>query len=600
MSAFKAFSKPFNYKLLFLFIISFFPLTLFSQTFLNVKKDFGAKGDGRTDDTNAFLAAASKINALQKNVQLFIPKGNYLVKPQKLGTQQNPGYDPVSVLSLYNCSRIVIKGEKGTKITFAPSLYYGSFKHNGKQLEKLGTTTTDYKYRVAIGHGIELQHCSNVTIQSVEIDGNNRNFILGGQFGDVGIQIDNDGIFIKDGSQISLTHLNLHHFGRDGILIINETPNGFSTPSQNIVLSNCRFEYNGRQGFSWAGGVGVKANNCSFSYTGNSKVVSPPGAGVDFEPNGGYIVKNGEFTNCVFKFNSGVAVLADQGGFNVSDVQFKNCIIWGEQSAAIWVKSPLFSFTDCNINGCFYFGCAARTSNEGTQFIRCNFTDTNSKNNYLVESNGSKYLLFDQCSFRATSNGLMFIAAGAAKPEERAVIKNCRMVSYYKTRYKALAFTTGVDFTGKTIFADSGKINIGWNIEKSRFMATRGVGADISIESKYLLASYDTVTIGDVTKESKVTILPNGLLSINNNAKLAIGEEGTLVIKKGGALWIAPGAELVVKGKIIAEEGAYLCINRDAKISKQSIGNIQLNGKINFSDNPDMKYGLGGCIIVGK
>ncbi|MBO9682926.1 MAG: right-handed parallel beta-helix repeat-containing protein, partial [Flavisolibacter sp.] len=435
-----------------------FSFTSLAQINLDLKKDFRAKGDGKTDDTQAFLNAARKINELKTSVVLRIPKGNYIVHPQKPSSPESETpFLPVDVLYLKDCRNVSIVGEKGTVIRYAPPLYFGGFQKNKKGVQKLSKRTTDWKFRVAIGHGFNLESCSNVNISSIEIDGNNPSFILGGEFGDVGMQIDNDGAFIKDCNNISLSNLYLHHFGRDGILILNRTPQNFGTASQHISLTNCRFEYNGRQGFSWGGGVGLVATNCSFNYTGKSKFSSPPGAGVDFEPNAGYIVKDGVFNNCNFKNNSGVAVLADQGGFNVSNIRFKNCLIWGEPSAAIWVKSPAFSFEDCRINGCFYFGCAARTIDEGTKFTGCIFTDANSKNNYLVESNGSKYLLFDGCTFRASANGLLYIAANAAKTEERAVIKDCKFINLYTVPSKAGAFTTNTDFTGKTIFLDSSR-----------------------------------------------------------------------------------------------------------------------------------------------
>ncbi|MBO9573712.1 MAG: hypothetical protein J7497_16105, partial [Chitinophagaceae bacterium] len=118
--------------------------------------------------------------------------------------------------------------------------------------------------------------------------------------------------------------------------------------------------------------------------------------------------------------------------------------------------------------------------------------------------------------------------------------------------------------------------------------------------SKYLLASYGEVVIGSGNKEAEVNVWQNGLLSINTNAHLLIGEEGKLTIKKGGALWIGPGAELIIKGKIVAEDGAYLCIHQTAKILEASKKNIKIEGKVQFTDNPQMKFGLGGCIIISK
>jgi hypothetical protein len=577
-----------------------FALLASAQVKLDLKKDFKAKGDGKTDDTNAFLLAANRINDIKQGVTLFIPAGKYLVHPQKPSPAEiEAPFLPIDLLYLKGCSNITIAGEKGTLIRYNNGLYFGAFRRKGKGFEKT-TRTTDWKYRVAIGHGFNLENCKNIVIRTVEIDGNNSSFNLGGEFGDVGMQIDNDGIFVKDCSNVSISDSYFHHFGRDGILVINKTPQDFKTPSQNITVTNCRFEYNGRQGFSWAGGVGFYAVNCSFSHTGKTKFASPPGAGVDLEPNAGYIARNGVFVNCRFNNNNGVAVLADEGGFNVSEIQFKNCSMSGETSAAIWVKSPGFTFTDCKINGTFYYGCAGRNREEGTKFIRCFFTDINSKNNYIVESNGSKYLLFDRCTFKATANGMMYISANAALPEERAIIKDCRFISFYKKTAKANAFSTGVTYTGTTSFIDSGTAVTGINIENSWFMGNKDNKSSIAIGSRFGLGSYDHVMIGTDKNEIKVTVEKNGLLSMSTNSKLSIGENGKLILKKGGTLWLGPGSELIIKGKIIVEAGAYLCIHSEAKLSESSKKNIKLEGTANFTDNPQMKYGLGGCITISK
>jgi hypothetical protein len=572
-----------------------------AQVKFDLKKDFKAKGDGKSDDTHAFLDAAKRINGLKRGVTLLIPAGQYLVQPQIPSSPEVVApFIALDLVYLKDCKDITILGEKGATIRYKNGLYYGAFRRNERGFEKLPFRTADWKYRVAIGHGFNLENCKNITIRTIEIDGNNRSFILGGEFGDVGRQIDNDGVFIRDCSDISLSSLYFHHFGRDGLLVLNKTPLGFNTPSQNIKISNCRFEYNGRQGFSWGGGSGFMADSCSFSYTGKSVLSSSPGAGVDFEPNAGYIVKDGKFNNCKFVSNRGVAVISDEGGFNVANVQLNDCTISGETSAAVWIKSPGFVFTRCKINGTFYYGCVARNESEGTKFIQCIFTDLNSNANYLVESNGSKYLFFDGCTFRAGVNGLFYISANASKIEERAVMRNCRFVAQYKKIAKANAFSTGVIYTGKTSFIDSALVTTGINVENSWFLGSKEQKTSITIGGHFGLGSYDKVVIGDNKNEVQVNVENNGLLSMSTNSHLIIGEKGQVLLKKGGTLWLGPGSELIIKGKIIAEEGAYLCIHQGAILSNKSRENIVLEGGVNFSDNPKMKYGLAGCITISK
>ena len=586
-------------KVLWLYFLVIFSTLANSQTLVNVKS-YGAVGDGKKDDTKAFLDAVKKVNELKKNVTLLIPRGNYVIKPQAQNNDPNaPPYAALNILTFSDCDNIKIQGENGTKLSFSNGLYFGAFRRKGKEIEKLEKVTTDYRYYIAVGHGIYLNNCSKVAISSLDIDGANRNYITGGQFGDVGFQIEGDGLFMKNCSSITLVNLSLHHFGRDGLQILNQTPQGFATPSQNIQLTNCRFEYNGRQGFSWTGGVGLKATNCSFSYTGQLKFNSPPGAGIDFEPNYGYIVKDAIFTNCVFKSNEGVGVLADVGGFNVKGVQFINCTLQGEKTAALWIKSPGFSFVDCKIFGTFYFGCAATTASEGTKFIHCDFSDElsqASKTNYLVESNGARFLLFDHCTFRSGSKGIMYMSPYANTEADRTKFKDCHFIS--KQASPVGPYTTNTDFTGNTLFENIGSVANSWNLDNSRFVGTKGLNNTVKVKSKYILASYRPVVLGGEKEPVTIIVEQDGALFINNNAQLYINETGTLLIKKGGSLWIAPGAELLIKGKIIAEDGAFICIHHQAKLSQTSLKKISMKGKPNFSDNPQMKYGLSGCITV--
>jgi hypothetical protein len=586
------------------FLFSF--ATGHSQTIIDVKRDFGAVGNGKADDTKAFLQAVERVNRIKNNVVLIIPKGTYRVRPQKTDDNINAAaYSAVHILSFSSCSNITVKGEKGTKIQFSGPLYYGAFRRGSRGPEKLGNKTTDYRYRVAVGHGILLENCSGVTIQQLEIDGNNKSFILGNEFGDVGIQIDNDGAFVKDCSRVNFFDLKLHHFGRDGILVINKTPQGFTTLSQDIILSNCQFEYNGRQGLSWAGGVGLTATNCSFSNTGKSKVGSPPGAGIDFEPNAGYIVKEGLFVNCVVTSNAGVAVIADVAGFDVRNIKFVNSTLSGQTSHALWVKSPAFTFVNCAINGGFLFGCPATTPEEGTRFIGCTFDDrlsAGAPSNFLVESNGSRFLFFDNCVFRASAKGFFYVAADASVPAQRAVFKDCRFIvvnsPLLKKRSNRGSLSTGADFTGHTVTIDSSGMREGWNIASSRFIGTKGAKNMFEITHNFLLASFEEVVLGDGRENVQMTVAQNGALLINHSAKLTINKKGTLLLKKGGTLWVAPGAQLIIEGELVAEAGAFLCINNQAVFPEAAKRNVKIAGKANFTDNTTLKLGLSGCITI--
>ena len=100
-------------------------------------KDFGAKGDGATDDTQAFKNAITKCNETKKT--LYIPSGNYLIT-SSLGEVKN----------------FSILGEK-----FASEGYYGSL-----------ITYTGTNYLLNIGRS----HCT--TISNIGFIGNKNNNCL--------------------------------------------------------------------------------------------------------------------------------------------------------------------------------------------------------------------------------------------------------------------------------------------------------------------------------------------------------------------------------------------------------------------------------------
>jgi hypothetical protein len=96
-------------------------------------KDFGAKGDGVSDDSDAFRAALEKAKSLSGNVTLLVPKGRYLLSkdmPIKKGEKvpdfsvkpfgERPYWIDLSQhLALIGFRDFTLRGEDGTEILFA-------------------------------------------------------------------------------------------------------------------------------------------------------------------------------------------------------------------------------------------------------------------------------------------------------------------------------------------------------------------------------------------------------------------------------------------------------------------------------------------------
>nr|GFC54095.1 hypothetical protein [Tanacetum cinerariifolium] len=177
-----------------------------------------------------------------------------------------------------------------------------------------------------------------------------------------------DGIFVSNSRHVRLSKLAVHHFGRDGIQVLSHLAKKLDDPAQeDILLENSRFDYNGRQGLSITGVNGLRAVNCSFSHTGRvvipalgKPLYSNPGAGVDLEPEGGYVA-NVRLESCRFVDNAGQGIVSDRYGNGpptTKNIVIRNCLVWGVTNWSAWVRQTDFLFENCRIYGAFITGCA--------------------------------------------------------------------------------------------------------------------------------------------------------------------------------------------------------------------------------------------------
>ncbi|RYY09324.1 MAG: hypothetical protein EOO36_22420, partial [Cytophagaceae bacterium] len=241
----------------------------------DLKKDFGAVGDGRTNDQPAFARAADFFNKRAQTpagtgrAVLHVPRGTYRVG------QPGPGGTP-DLLLLRDCRNLSILGDDSatTTIRYADSLRYGAFDPATHLPYEAPTAWfTDRNYAIGLGTCLTMQRCENVEIANLTLDGNSPHLVVGGHWGDTGIQLGGDGVFIGNSRRIRLRRLAVHHFGRDGAQTLNHLAKSIDDPAQEgISLENCRFDYNGRQGLSITGVNGLRAVNCSFSHTGRGLI----------------------------------------------------------------------------------------------------------------------------------------------------------------------------------------------------------------------------------------------------------------------------------------------------------------------------------------
>ena len=254
----------------------------------------------------------------------------------------------------------------------------------------------------------------NVVIRNIELDGNLAKHILGGAWGDTGRQVEAYGIFAFHNTDVHFDKVHSHHHALDGA-VIGWTGLKESNPATPHKLTDCNFEYNGRQGLSWVGGRGISAYRCKFNHTQRGinngvPLASAPGAGLDIEAEGS-VCRDGYFEDCEFVNNGGCGMVADSGDGGYS--KFKNCTFWGTTAWSVWGNKPGLKYEDCNFHGSVVRVVGSPNPDLATRWTRCTFEDKPWADGKVYRQNSSAFLLeisghmenvlFDACTFTANT-----------------------------------------------------------------------------------------------------------------------------------------------------------------------------------------------------
>ena len=332
--------------------------------------DFGARGDGRSDDTDAF-ASMSRAVVAAGGGRIILSRKTYMVGRQTPGRPPQYRYEPSPIIDLEGLRSGVTIDGNGATLRANPGARYGSFDERGAPLRPRmpfydgRALASPYRFmiRVARSRG-------PVVIRNLKLDGNIAAMRLGGEWGDTGWQIPMTGVALIDnaGSEL-LADLELINHGQDGLLI--DGPNAGAQTTRRI--ERVRAIGNGRQGCSIIGGRGYRFSACEFSRTGRGPVASNPGAGVDIEAEAGKQVRDIAFADCVFDDNMGAGMVADSGPSE--GVSFTRCRFVGITNWAAWPSKPRFRFDQCLFVGAVVRAFASPNPALATQFVDCRFTD---------------------------------------------------------------------------------------------------------------------------------------------------------------------------------------------------------------------------------
>ncbi|MEX6116735.1 hypothetical protein AB6G31_03615 [Providencia hangzhouensis] len=484
--------------------------------------DFGAI-DG-ANNTLAFQKLALACNTLKSHFKVIFDVSNSEIFDEIVNPTPNENtryYQSVGdIFSLQGCSDFILDFT-GCEMVTKRGLHYGSFHPlTGAKYDAVGNFT-NAAYAAELGVVLSLDNCKNYTCLNFNANGNNGHLIVGGKWGDTGIQLKHIGIREFNCSNAVWQNRTCSYFGLDGTYIGGNS----SIDVGGITVINEVCEYNGRQGFSFTGGKGIVFINPRWCYTGMGTIYSSPGAGIDIEPNAGFSTKSLKIINPCIVGNRGAGVLA----LGVSDEQTTNIVISGGEivstspGAAFYANTPKvrMNIHDTDIHG------SIRAANAKLTFRDC-FISTLMKYNIqpsgTVMENIGKEAKFVNCKILATyldalyiTNGLFdscdiefsvdspLVRSRAAVIGGNAVMKDTHISANY-TNYPA-----NINDIGERTFIDTtgSKLGINWiGTTKisgyglafgSRTGTTNAILGSINPDGTYLYSAGSAVTLTSVS-----------------------------------------------------------------------------------------------------
>jgi hypothetical protein len=343
-------------------------------------EDYGAKPDDPTFDNGPALAAMSTaINAAGGGKAIFKRGAVYWIGAQTgilSGTYQFPPVTQYPV-NIVGCTRPVLIDLNGAVLKTRAGLKYGTFNANGTVLTTVAHGMPYYGNSAAVPfyNAINIDgNSGGVRVFDGELDGNIGALTIGGQWGDTGWQLPHSGIRINNNTcPVTFENVYSHHFSLDGGTSSWPGLDAAHVEQYHypVILRNCQFLFNGRQGWSLVGGSGFYAYNCDFSHTGKNGVIgSSPSAGIDLEAEGS-IVRKVRFYDCSFVDNAGVGQLTVG---DVENVESYSSTYIGTTSWSVWPQGKRHRFYSCQFTGSMVNAQGSTTNpNDAVQFHFCKF-----------------------------------------------------------------------------------------------------------------------------------------------------------------------------------------------------------------------------------
>lgn len=427
-------------------------------------EEFGAKGDGVSDDTSAFQQAAKELTNAGGGTLQLKPKSVYRVGRQVAQKGVHPYWKTEPILAFTGVKSLVIDGQ-GSTIKILSGLRVGCFDKDTGEKASPPVPVKSWDEQTELGGMIDLKNCDGVTVKNLTLDGNQEYAIYGGPNRTWGLEVWAVGIRSVESKNVTITDVICTEHCLDGIYISQDFTAKFNEDSGATPhrLERVRCTRNARQGVSWGGGRGLTCVDCEFSHNGRGRHRVGPQAGIDIECEAGSCL-DGVFERCRFENNTGPGVLLHGTGYpsKIRGMTFSKCRMWGSTSLSISVMDAKgVVFDDCDITGTAAWGYGSKQTEEATKYVKCRFEDAE-RSEYptcrelgcLVFARGDN-ILFENCQFKARR--VMAVSTdNAPKTSDRELFRDCEFL---------LAPPTKPEETLRSVFYGS-------KLERCRFRLT--------------------------------------------------------------------------------------------------------------------------------
>lgn len=279
----------------------------YGANIVNVK-EFGAIGDGVTEDQVAFQAAVDYLKA-NGGGRLYVPTGTYILH------KTTPGWN--GTFNMIAAEGIEMFGDSNTASIL-----------KRKNVTPIGDT-----------HIVRIINSNNISVHDLGFDGSR----------ETGNQDQMHGVYVLNSNNITLEKLKITRFRGSGTYLIGGNDAFCSSPpckDINITIKDSIFDDNYRAGSANQGGIE------NISYLNNIYSNTGPGQALDFEPTGSRLgAKNVTITGNNFGSSGGSYIISLAGNsatlmaqnFSVSDNTMNGGVLIGKMDG--------MTFSDNTVNG---------------------------------------------------------------------------------------------------------------------------------------------------------------------------------------------------------------------------------------------------------